>query len=628
MCGFSGVLLSSSTANSKLSDELCSVVSNMTSTIVHRGPDSEGFFCDGRIAMGHRRLSILDVSDAGAQPMELYPGGPVVAYNGECYNFTDLKYELETLGRTFRSHSDTEVILHVYDVWGMNGLKRLEGIFAFALWDPSLQRLLLMRDRLGVKPLYYGESEYGFAFGSEINTVLAAGGVDTTLDDQSFSEYLWYGNSYEDRTFYSGIRAVQPGHWLKVEGKMQRVDAWWSVEEWLDAPSLSECLNVATNELTSTIDTAVRRQLVADVPVGIFLSGGIDSSAIAASAMHVQSQPLASYSSGFDFDRGVNELPKARAVASHLGLSHHELQVSGAELEGVLQTLAKVHGEPFADAANIPLYLMCRELNGQIKVVLQGDGGDELFAGYRRYALLRNSRWWRMFPVPLSRALRFFGGGGRRLARLVESVGNVDAAMRMALLLTMETKHEPPEILLEPERREFLVSKTDPFLAYRNAGQRFSQYDPVQQMLLTDLVVQLPSQFLTKVDRATMAAGIEARVPLLDESIVKLAVRIPSTWKVRGTEKKMVLRESQRGRLPDEILDGPKTGFGVPYQHWLRTSLFEYAKEHLLDHSFLETFSFNQKVVEQALEMHHNGQRERGFTLWKLLQLAIWHEQK
>lgn len=624
MCGLAGLYLKRSLLPAD--QEIVNTLAKMIGTLTPRGPDSSGHILNYPIAFGHRRLSILDLTDAGAQPMKLADNGPVITYNGEVYNFGELRSELKVLGCTFRGHSDTEVILHAYATWGLVGLKRLEGIFALALWDPALKRLVLMRDRLGVKPLFYGESSNGLAFGSEIKAVLAAGGVDTTLDDQSFSEYLWYGNTHEDRTFYKGVRAVEPGHWLIIEDGVQRIEVWWRIEEWLERPVAAHSITEASNLVRSALDKAVARQLVADVPVGIFLSGGVDSSSIAASAMQSSSKPLNSYVAGFDYDKGVNELPKAAMVARHLGLNHHELCVSGSGLSDVLLSLARAHDEPFADAANIPLYLMCRQLSGEMKVVLQGDGGDELFAGYRRYAMLHNANLWRLWPKTLTPLVRAGGSLGRRFARMADSVGNNDPAMRMAYLLTLETPQRPPEEAFLPERRRELFEKTDPFLAYRNAADRFRHHDPVQQMLLTDLTVQLPSQFLPKVDRATMAAGIEARVPVLDERVAELVVNMPSEWKARGREKKVVLRDSQRSRLPAAILDGPKTGFGVPYQQWLRTSLYDFARVRLLDHGFLSRFALDTNKVEQFLVQHRNGQCDRGFMLWKLLQVAIWDQ--
>lgn len=598
----------------------------MTATLASRGPDSSGIFIEPDVAFGHRRLSILDLTQAGAQPMQLGSDGPVTTYNGEVYNFQELRQSLHDLGHDhWRGNSDTEVILRVYAEWDLEGLKRLEGIFAFALWDPARHRLVMMRDRLGVKPLFYGECQYGLAFGSEIKAVLAAGGVNTDLDDQAFSEYLWYGNTFNDRTFYRGIRNLEPGHWLIIENGRQTLEPWWRIEEWIeDSPLPVHDVSEAADLVRDALDQAVARQLIADVPVGLFLSGGIDSSAIAASAVQHQHKPLQSYSAGFDFEFAVNELPKAALVAQHLGLDHHELMVRGGELESTLLTLACAHDEPFADAANIPLYLMCQKLQGDIKVVLQGDGGDELFAGYRRYTMLRNSRLWQLWPQALSPLMRLFGANGRRFSRMAESVGHSDPALRMAHLLTLETRHDPPERLFNFDRQRELLETTDPFLAYRKAALRFDGHDPVHQMMMTDMTVQLPSQFLTKVDRATMAAGIEARVPLLDERVARLAVQLPISWKVAGLQKKIVLRESQRGRLPNSILDGPKTGFGAPYGEWLRTSLFQFSRDRLLDSAFIERFQLDRVKIESMLLSHRDGKVNYGFSLWKILQLIIW----
>ncbi|QWD76431.1 asparagine synthase (glutamine-hydrolyzing) [Polynucleobacter sp. MWH-UH24A] len=625
MCGIAGLRLLNSSAGAA---EVSHAISRMTSTIKARGPDGSGIFIDLPIALGHRRLSILDVSDSGAQPMRFRKHGPVISYNGEVYNFRELKQALQKAGHSdWQSYTDTEVVLRIYAEWGLQGLKRLEGIFALAIWDPENQRLVLMRDRFGVKPLFYGTCQYGLAFGSEIKTVLAAGGVNSQLDDQTFSEYLWYGNSYGDRTFYKGIQALQPGHWLIIEKGIQILEAWWRIEEWLEEPFQLREARDAAELVREALDRAVARQLIADVPIGLFLSGGVDSSAIAASAMQNRFYPIQSFSAGFDFERGVNELPKAALVAKKFGLDHNELRIQGGELESVLMKLARAHDEPFADAANIPLYLMSQQLQGQIKVVLQGDGGDELFAGYRRYAILRNAYWWQLWPRSFSSLLHSRSNLGRRFVRIADSVGNPDPALRMAYLLTVETPYHPPELVFQPERRQHLQQTVDPFLAYRKAAQRFKQFDPVKQMLLTDLTVQLPAQFLTKVDRATMAAGVEARVPMLDEGVARLAIKLPSSLNVNGWQKKIVLRDSQRGRLPASILDGPKTGFNVPYGEWLRTSLYEFAQAQLLDKNFLEKFEISGNKLESMLVQHHKHPVNQGFMLWKLLQLAIWHSE-
>jgi asparagine synthase (glutamine-hydrolysing) len=621
MCGICGLY-----GSAYSSEDLDRRVRRMGETVAHRGPDAQGFFVGRGVALGHRRLSILDLSPTGAQPMHF--GATTLVHNGECYNFRDLRAELETAGRVFRGHSDTEVILQAYDAWGLDGLTRLEGIFAFALWDAARGRLVLMRDRLGVKPLFYAWINGRLVFGSEIKALLAGEELDRSVDDQSLAEYLWYGNAFEDRTMYRAVRALQPGHRLVIEEGRSRIEPWWRIEDWLAHPPQLADVQQAASAVRVALDSAVARQLISDVPVGIFLSGGVDSSSIAASAALASGRRLASYAVGFDYERGINELPKARRVAKMLGLDHHEMMVRGGALEEVIAALVKSHDEPFADAANIPLYLLAQALGGSVKVVLQGDGGDEMFAGYRRYAILRHAALWRMWPRLLESPLHAIPGTtSKRIARLGAAAGQGDPAMRMALLLTVETLRDPPEAMLMPAARTRLAAQGDPFAAFGRCASRFQAQDPVQQMLLTDITLQLPSQFLTKVDRATMAHGVEARVPLLDERVASVAVGLPALFKVRGKQKKIALRDAMRGRLPDDVLDAPKTGFGVPYEEWLRGALHGFARAALLDSSFVSRFQMDRARLETALQEHRSGQRDRGFLLWKLLQLALWSKE-
>jgi asparagine synthase (glutamine-hydrolysing) len=394
MCGICGIFGPDS------NDSHRDAVQRMARALAHRGPDGEGTFVGEGIALGHRRLSIIDLSPTGAQPMSL--GTTTVVYNGEAYNFQQLRQELAMVGALFRGRSDTEVVLHSYAAWGLEGLARLEGLFAFALWDAACRRLVLMRDRLGIKPLFFSWRNGRLVFGSEIKAVFVGGETDRSIDTQALAEYLWYGNAFEDRTIYGGVRALEPGHRLVIEDGNARIEPWWRIEDWLArAPRQHSDARDAAFAVRDAVDSAVARQLVSDVPVGIFLSGGVDSSSIAASAAMSSGRRLASYSVGFDFERGINELPKARRVAQMLGLDHHELQVPGGMLEEVIEALVKSHDEPFADAANIPLYLLAQTLGGTIKVVLQGDGGDEMFAGYRRYSILSNARLWQLWPHAL-----------------------------------------------------------------------------------------------------------------------------------------------------------------------------------------------------------------------------------
>ena len=377
MCGIAGIYDPVISGN-----ELEQRIRAMTSSISHRGPDHIQTFSSSPIALGHARLSILDLSENGFQPMKDNISGVTITFNGEIYNFKDLKKELVSLGHKFSSSSDTEVILKSYLEWGMPGLKKCEGIFALCIWDPRRNKVILLRDRLGVKPLYYRFSDGQLSFGSELKCLMTEPNKNYSLNDQSFMEYLWFGNFYEDRTIFKDIHQLEPGNWLILENSNFSIESWWSVENYSNLDKFQGTFSDAVEVLNETIDDSVNRQLISDVPVGIFLSGGLDSSAIAASASNLSAKRLDSFSAGFDFDKGVNEIPKAKKVADILGLKHHELKIKGTNIQETIIDLVRFHDEPFADAANIPLFLMARELKGKIKVVLQGDGGDEMFAGY------------------------------------------------------------------------------------------------------------------------------------------------------------------------------------------------------------------------------------------------------
>lgn len=628
MCGFCGLFRLPSARVLDDDNAMVQALTQMTQMLRNRGPDAQGVHVRGRIGLGHRRLSVIDTSDAASQPMESIDGLVVLSYNGEIYNFQDLRKSLQAEGVTFRTSSDTEVILEAYRTWGRAGLSRLEGIFAFALWDARCGALLLMRDRLGIKPLYYGVAQGCLVFGSEIGALRACGLFGDDLNPQVLSEYLWFGNSHGTRTLHAEIHSLAPGHMLTIgaEDPAPATKAWWRIEDWLDQGPLECSYDEGTEMLQAALGAAVSRQLVSDVPLGLFLSGGIDSSAIAAAAARTGIGPIDSFAASFDFANGSSEASKARAVADHLGLRHHDQTISGAGLEETLRRLAMAHGEPFGDAANIPLYLMCAAFDGHIKVVLQGDGGDELFAGYRRHALLERLDRWRVAPRVLAPLIARTGHRGQRLARLIEALRADSPGERMARLLTMENRRLAPERFLEQDRQIALAVETDPFAPYRAAGERFAHldHDPVTQMLMTDLTVQLPSQFLPKVDRATMAAGVEARVPLLDERIAALAVRMPAHWKVKGGQKKRILRDALRRDIPDRILDAPKTGFSVPYGNWLREPLYDLACQHLLDAATAQALGLDRAGLETALRAHRDGAFGLGFTLWKYFQLALW----
>ncbi len=625
MCGLCGIAFNVPV------NELEQRLQRMSASVAHRGPDAFGEFYGDGIALAHRRLSILDLSESGAQPMCSADGHVVVVFNGEIFNCRELKAELVARGHVFRGSSDTEVIVSAYTEWGDAGLERLEGMFAIALWDARQGVLLLVRDRLGIKPLFYAISPHGIVFGSEIKAVFASGLLSRRIDFQALSEYLWFGNAYEDRTIYSQVRSLEPGCRLKWSERGFSVQSWWSIEQWTNQHN--EIDRVRDNPIEAvreSIDAAVRRQLVADVPVGMFLSGGIDSSAIAASAVVTpDGRRLRSFSVGFGDLAAIDERPKAKRVADALGLAHESFEIGSFDVEDVVRKLVGSHDEPFADAANIPLFLMSKRLSGKVKVVLQGDGGDELFGGYRRYSLLLHSSMWRAIPSGLltERVMRIHPIL-RRLGRIAGTLRLDDPALRMAMLLTTDTLRDSTLQYFEPVMAKRLLVEADPFAVYRRAAKRFAHHDPVTMMLLTDMTVQLPSQFLAKVDRATMANGIEARVPLLDEIVCRTALALPVVLKLRGFQTKVALRAALRSRIPDEIIDKPKMGFGVPYQAWLAGPLRGLAEDVLLCREFSELFGIDTGRVKRGMKELRRGNTSDGYKLWKLMHLALWARDK
>lgn len=598
-------------------------LARMTATLHHRGPDDRGQYISGPVGLGHTRLSIIDLSPTGRQPMRAEEADCTLVYNGEIYNHPELRAELEALGARFRGRSDTEVLLRAYLQWGPEAWGRLKGMFALALWDGRDQTLHAARDRFGIKPLYYLRGEHGIVFGSEIKALLASGRVERRIDRAALHEYLYYGTPLGERTLFAGIRRLLPGYCLTCDRQGVRLAAYASIHA--VAPARDD-LRTATTKTRSLLEQAVARHLISDVPVGIFLSGGIDSSTVTAFASRHYAGRLKTYAVGFDFDRGEGELPKARRVAAHFGTDHQELRVAGGSISQVMEALVQAHDQPFGDAANIPLYLLCRELRTTVKVILQGDGGDEIFAGYRRYNVLSVERLWRLLAglgaplwdlMPRTPAYH-------RYRRFLQALRAKDAGMRMALLLTEEPLTPPAtRVLAKGVRAE--VESHDPFTRYRELAAELAHLDPVARMLGTDASILLPDIFLEKVDRATMAHGIEVRVPMLDTDLTSYVMSLPTKFKVRRGQKKRLLRAALRGLLPDEILDGPKTGFGVPYAHWLREPLYDYLRSVLLDPGTLAWGILDQPVLEALIAEHRSGRKNNGFLLYKLLQLALWH---
>lgn len=617
MCGICGIV---DRSGFPLSTDL---LRSMAHTLNHRGPDDSGIFVAKGVGLGHTRLSIIDPTPAGHQPMLSDDGQCALVYNGEIYNFQELRRSLVGRGIRFHSRSDTEVVLRSYLHWGIDAFAMFKGMFALALWDGRTGKLHAVRDRFGIKPLYYYPLATGVVFGSEIKAILASGKVECKVNPEALHEYLYYGTALGAHSLFDGVAKLLPGYCLTVDRNGLTTTPYASID---DIEQRTDDLETAAHETRWRLEQAVKSHLVSDVPVGVFLSGGVDSSTITALASRHYAGRLKTFSVGFDFDQGMNELPKARLVAKHYGTEHHELHLAGKDVSNTIESLVRCHDEPFGDEADIPLYLLCQELKGSVKVVLQGDGGDEIFAGYRRYNVLSFERSWQWLAQTgsLLGSIAPPSPTYYRYRRFWQAMKHADPAMRMALLLTEEPLDIPPTRVLTQEWRA-LLNASDPFSRYRECYARFRHLDPVQRMLYTDCAILLPDIFLEKVDKATMAHGIEVRVPLLDTDLVRYVMGLSSSLKVRWGQKKRLLRRAMRGIVPDAVLDQKKTGFSVPYAWWLREPLRDYMQSVLLDSTTLGWGIFDRQALERCMHDHITQRQNNGFLLYKLLNLALWY---
>ncbi|TWT98628.1 asparagine synthase (glutamine-hydrolyzing) [Stieleria varia] len=596
-------------------------VREATETLSHRGPDFSDAIVDEHVGLGHTRLSIVDLTAGANQPFTIDGGRFTLVYNGEIYNFAQLKSELEALGVRFRTHCDTEVLAYGLKHWGVDCLRKLNGIFAFAFWDRDAKTLTVARDRLGVKPLYLYSHGGQLVLASEIKAILhAVPELKREVQFQAFSEFLQFGVSLGGKTLFAGISQLPPASYaIWSRGDQSPVTGVY----WYPEPGgYSGTVGDAIEETRERLEAAVRSQLTGDVPIGVFLSGGLDSSAITAFASRHYPGKLRTFSVAFDF-ADKSELELAKLVAERFDTEHHEVQVSGFGLEATVSALVECHDLPFGDSANIPLYLLCRQNLADIKVVLQGDGGDELFGGYRRYRTLTHEAFYRC----IAQVLRIPGISGalpQRLSRYLQCFLPKNRGDRFARLLTTETSTERLSGVFSDGIGRRLLDQ-QPFERYKEIAGKYSSLDSVQAMLLTDLEIVLPDVFLEKVDRASMANGIEVRVPLLENDLVDFAVSLPSSFKVRSGVQKWLLRESLSGIVPSEILTARKSGFGVPYSAWLRGPLNEMARDHFA--GMAEKGMLKQSAVDAMLARHQSGSERDAFFLWKLFQLAIWFDK-
>lgn len=594
-------------------------------SISHRGPDAQGQYMDAQVWFGHARLSIIDLSSAANQPMGTADERHAICYNGEVYNFAELAKSLAL--DNLRSASDTEVVLRAFVQRGVASFPLLNGLFAFGIHDKSAEKVYVVRDRLGIKPLYYRMGEGGFAFASEIKALLALDDRATQCNRSALHEWVYYGTTLGESTLYRGIQKLLPGRYLELDLATftLKQDAYWSPAQFAGGPKNTNSTEQIIAKTRELLEQAVARQLVSDVPVGVFLSGGVDSSAITAFASRHYAGKLATFSAGFDFDKGANELPKAREIAALYGTEHHEVRISGLEIGDIVEKMVAHHDQPFSDAANIPLYLLANQIKDTTKVVLQGDGGDELFGGYGRYSTLRWLRGARALApvVGLLNQLTARGSGYYRRQRYVNALKGGTTAEVMALLLTEEGAHSHPERIFDARLRAEIV-RSDPFKRYRECQGLFTDEDTVNQMLFVDAMIILPDIFLEKVDRSTMAAAVEVRVPFLDNELVDFCFRLSGDQKVRRGRKKWLLKKALEGVVPNDVLYGRKTGFSVPNGYWLRGALKPLFFDHLAAFTRRYPGILDDAVIRALHAEHTTGRRDRSFLLWKVLMFTIW----
>lgn len=633
--------------------EAAATLSNMEHALAHRGPDDHGIWFDGSagVGFGHRRLAIVDLSPEGHQPMRSASGRYTLCYNGEVFNFGALMEELRARGHSFRGHSDTEVMLAAFEEWGLEAsLKRFIGMFAFALWDAQERALHLVRDRLGIKPLYYGWQNGTLLFGSELKGLRAHPHFAAPVDPSALALFLRHGYIPAPHSIYVGIHKQEPGTIVTVAAPSQpyaaRTKPFWAargiIAEGLRAPFAGSDAE-AIEALDAQLRDAVRLRMIADVPLGAFLSGGVDSSTVVALMQAQSSRPVKTFSIGFT-EPEYNEAPHARAVAAHLGTEHTEMIVTPAEALDVIPRLPAIYDEPFADSSQIPTFLISQLTRRHVTVSLSGDGGDELFGGYHRYA--RTAQIWaslQRLPGParplLASAFRntpdgLLNAGLAWMRPIFRRYGRdgrpSDKLHRLADLLAIDDPQrlyaDSVSNILDPER--LVPGALEPITALRDPGSWLRGADYTHAMMAADLVTYLPDDILVKVDRASMAVALEARVPLLDHRVVELAWRLPLHLKVRDGQAKWLLRRVLDRYVPATLIDRPKMGFGIPVYDWLRGPLLPWA-EALLDPQRLAREGYLAPGAVRVLwDEHRSGARPRGPLLWSILMFQAWLEEQ
>jgi asparagine synthase (glutamine-hydrolysing) len=614
MCGIAGFLLQKGAGS-------LAVVTAMCDQIRHRGPDDAGVYIDRGCGIGMRRLSIIDLS-TGHQPIANEDGSLWVVFNGEIYNYQDLRRDLLAQGHRFSTNSDTETILHLYEEYGVASFSRLRGMFALAIWNAREQELTLARDRFGKKPLYYAESPAGLFFGSELKCLRAAG-VPLELDPEALRLYFQFGYIPDPFGPYRTVRKLPPGSWARFGGGAGPAKgSFWKFPPFTDAPgpqTLSE--DETARRVRELFDESVRIRMISDVPLGAFLSGGIDSSSVVASMALQSPEPVKTFSIGFE-EADFNELPYAAAVARHYRTDHHEIVVRPDSVQLVSQ-LVRYFDEPFGDASAIPTFIVSEFARRNVKVALSGDGGDELFGGYRSLVRVDKHRFEDGFPRWLRRAMRL---AADRLPYKAYGKNHLLMLSRpTALERYFDLNYAPYYLRRELLTPDWMLPADAAYLTRTLAHCMMSgEADILSRAMYFEATANLTGDMLVKVDRMSMANSLEVRCPLLDHKLAELAASIPNRWKLRNGQGKQILLRALGDRLDPSLFNRPKMGFAVPLRHWLRTSLRAFLWDHLTSAAFTGRGIANPGFVRALLDEHQSGRRNNSTWLWMLLMLELW----
>ncbi|HEU4597997.1 MAG TPA: asparagine synthase (glutamine-hydrolyzing) [Pyrinomonadaceae bacterium] len=622
MCGIAGFV---GDVDALAGGERRDVLERMCRVIAHRGPDDQGTLVEGGAALGMRRLSIIDLA-GGHQPLSGCDPSLSIVFNGEIYNYRELRRELEARGHAFKTDSDTETIVHAFEEYGPSCVEHLRGMFAFALWDARRRSLFVARDRVGKKPLYYTVTARGtLVFGSELKSLLVHPEVEREIDPSALDAYLTYGYIPDPLSIFRGVEKLPPGCHLTFADGRTHVEQYWDFrfeeskerreEDYLD-------------ELRALLDESVRIRLVADVPLGAFLSGGVDSSTVVGLMARHTERPVKTFSIGFNED-SYNELKYARVAAKHFGTEHHEFVVT-PDICAVVDELVWHFDEPFADSSSIPTYMVSKLAREHVKVVLSGDGGDELFAGYTRYVIDRRRSGFARLPRfvregLMQRAARRLPHGARG-RNFIHDVA-FDGLDRYIESVSVFTRLNKSALYTEDFRRQLNGGAARPAEMFRAHAARSGSSDPLDALLYLDSKTYLPGDILTKVDRMSMAASLEARVPLLDHKLIEFVTRVPASLKMRGLETKYLLKRAVRDLVPPEILDRPKQGFGVPIEQWINQQLRERVRGTLMEPLARQRGFAEPRYVELLFDEHERGRRDHSTELWALFVLELWHRQ-